>query len=89
MKANHRSAANFLTNNDLNVTGSCMHVDFSRNDLFSVHASASFWEFVFQKNDSRMIKTVKSFDQSKCDARTCVHMLFKAFEMVSNLILEY
>ena len=34
-----------------------------------------------QKNDDRIIKTVKTFDQSEYDARTCVRMAFKAFEM--------
>ena len=75
------SADNFLANNDLNITASCFHVNFASDQLFSLHALACFWEFVFQKEDSRIIKTAKMFDSGEYGARTFVRIAFKAFEM--------
>ena len=36
------NAENFLQNNDLNITASCFHVDFSCDNLFSIHALPCF-----------------------------------------------
>jgi len=36
-----------LENNGINVTASCIHVDFTSDDLFSFSALPAFWEFLF------------------------------------------
>ena len=36
------SAKNFLKNNDINVTASCLHVDFSKDELFELHVALQF-----------------------------------------------
>ena len=33
------SAKNFLQNNDINVTESCLHADFSKDELFELHVA--------------------------------------------------
>ncbi len=55
VKCEGLNADNFLKNNNLNITASCLLVDFTSNDLFSVHVSPCFWEFLFQKNSERII----------------------------------
>ena len=81
VKCERLSTSNFLSNNDLNITGSCFHVNLADDQLFSVHASPSFWEFVFQENSKRVIKTVKPFNNGEYGGKTCVRIAFKAFEM--------
>lgn len=75
------SAENFLQNNDLNITASCFHVDFSSDNLFSIHASPCFWEFVFKKMAEKVIKPVNMRNQGGYGATTCVRMAYKAYQM--------
>ena len=81
VRCDRLSAENFLANNDINVTASCFHVDFTKDELFSIHASPCFWEFVFQKNTDRRITTVYSLDADKYEATTCVRIAYKAFQL--------
>ena len=53
----------------------------SWHNLFTVHASPSFWEFAFQKDSDRRIRIVNSFEAGEYGARTCVRMAFKAYEL--------
>ena len=71
----------FLDNNDLNVTGACLDVNFVRNELVTLHASPCFWKFAFDKNANRIIQVEKTFDTSGYEATTLVRMAFKAFEL--------
>ena len=36
------SAKNFLQNNDIDVKASCLHVDFSKDELFELHVALQF-----------------------------------------------
>ena len=75
------SAASFLANNDLNITSAAFYVDFTTNELLSVHALPCFWAFLFQKGSERKIETVNKFNVSGYGANTCVRMAFKAKQM--------
>ena len=81
MACDNLSHNSFLHNNDLNVTGACLDVDFSRNELVTLHASPSFWKFAFDKNCNRIIQVEKPFDTSEYEATTLVRMAYKAFEL--------
>ena len=78
------SPSTFLANNDLNVTASCFHVDFSapaNSNLFTIHASPQFWTLLFQKRADRVIRPMNTFNVDGYGAITCVRIAFKAFEM--------
>ena len=81
MKCDNLSHKSFLSNNDLNVTGACLDVDFLSDGLVTLHASPSFWKFAFGKNSTRKIQVEKPFDTSEYKATTLVRMAFKAFEL--------
>ena len=81
MACDNLSSNSFLANNDLNVTGACLNVNFSQDDLVSLHASPSFWKFAFDKNATRKIQVEKPFDTAEYEATTLVRMAFKAFEL--------
>ena len=81
VECNNLSAASFLANNDLNITSAAFYVDFTTNELLSVHALPCFWAFLFQKGSERKIETVNKFNVSGYGANTCVRMAFKAKQM--------
>ena len=81
VKCDNLSHKSFLSNNDLNVTGACLDVDFLSDGLVTLHASPSFWKFAFGKNSTRKIQVEKPFDTSEYKATTLVRMAFKAFEL--------
>ena len=60
VKCINLSAASFLANNDLNITASCIHVNFAADDLFTIDASPCFWRFVFQKHTNGVIQTINT-----------------------------
>ena len=53
-----------LANNDINVTACCFDVDFSKDELVSIHAATCFWEFLFQNKTKRMIRVANPYDTS-------------------------
>ena len=71
----------FLQNNDLNVTGACLDVDFSWDQPLTLHASPCFWKFAFDKNANQKIQVAKRYDTTEYGANTLVRMAFKAFEL--------
>lgn len=36
-------------NNDINLTATCLHVDFSKDILFEFQVSPQFWQFYFDE----------------------------------------
>ena len=81
VKSDLISAQGFLDGNDLNVTAACLNVDFASDELFTMHASPCFWEFLFEKSEARVIRTAALFDDGQYSVKTFVRMAFKAFEM--------
>ena len=76
------SPATFLQNNDINITASCILVDFSSNEcVLSIHASPSFWTFLFQDHAERKIQTVNTINTQAYEATTCIRIAYKAFEL--------
>ena len=71
----------FLQNNDLNVTGVCLDINFSQDQLFTLRASPCFWKFAFDKNANRKIQVAKPYNTTEYEATTLVRMAFKAFEL--------
>ena len=87
VECDNLSPATLLANNDLNITGSCIGVDFDAladgGKLFTIHASPQFWTFLFQKRADRVIKPMDTFNVDGYGATTCVRLAFKAFQMQS------
>ncbi len=72
VKCHSLSPDSFLANNDLNVTASCIHVNFAADKLFSVHASPQFWMFLFQPCGDRTIQTVNTVNIDNYGATTAI-----------------
>ena len=85
VKCSNLNANTLLSNNDLNITATCLDVEFTRDELSVLHASPSFWKFLFQKSSERKIETVNTINTSSYDATSCVRIAYKAFD----LRLEY
>ena len=81
MKCDNLSAHFVLQNNNLNITALCFHVDITKNELFTVHASPSFWMFLFEKQADKKIQTIKTVNVEGYGATTCVRMAYKAYDM--------
>ena len=76
------SASTFLANNDVNITASCIKVDFSSDELTtSTHVSPCFWSFPFQRHKGQKIQPANTIDIDSYDATTCVRIAFKAFQL--------
>ena len=56
-------------------------MNFSSDNLFTVHAAPVFWEFLLGKEADRRIITAKPYVAPCYGATTCVRIAFKAFEM--------
>ena len=82
VRCHNLSAKNFLKNNDINVTASCLHIDFSSKDeLFELHVAPQFWKFLFDQNINRKVSPISRLGIQNATATTCVRIAFKAFEM--------
>ena len=82
VKCSNLSPHSLLANNDLNITATCLDVDFSRdNQPFKIYASDCFWSFLFQKGEEREIRTVNTFNVDCYEATTCVRLAYKAFDL--------
>ena len=81
VRCRNLSAKNFLQNNDINVTASCLHVDFSKDELFELHIAPQFWKFLFDQNVNRKVSPISRLGVQNATATTCVRIAFKAFEM--------
>eukprot|EP00986_Skeletonema_menzelii_P014343 scaffold9453_cov75-Skeletonema_menzelii.AAC.1 len=81
IKCSNLSPQAMLANNDINVTACCFHVDFSKDELVSIHASPCFWEFLFQNKTKRTIRVVKPYDTLEYGATTLVRLAYKAFDL--------
>lgn len=81
VKCDNLSPQGFLENNDLNITACCLHVNVEKENVFSIHASPCFWQFLFQKSTERSIRTVNVANISEYGPTTCVRMAYKAFQM--------
>ena len=64
------SAKNFLKNNDINVTASCLHVDFSKDELFELHVAPQFWIFLFDPNVNRKVSPISRLGIQNATATT-------------------
>jgi hypothetical protein len=80
-RCNNLSAKRFLGNNHLNITTSSFDVDFTTNTLFTIHALPSFWEFVFEKPENRVICAVNTFNYDEYDATSFIRLASKACQM--------
>ena len=82
VKAHNISSSSFLANNDINITASCLHVNFANveGSLFTVHASPYFWKFVFDVSH-RIIKPVNVINAGNYKLTTLVRIAYKAFQM--------
>ena len=80
IKCSNLSPRAMLTNNDINVTACCFDVDFSKEELISIHAAPCFGEFLFQSKTNRVIRVAKPYDTSDYEA-TLVRIAFKAFDL--------
>ena len=81
VRCRNLSAKNFLQNNDINVTASCLHVDFSKDELFELHVAPQFWKFLFDQNVNRKVSPISRLGVQNATATTCVRIAFKGFEM--------
>ena len=59
----------------------CFDVDFSKDELVSIHAAPCFWEFLFQNKTKRMIRVANPYDTSDYGATTLVRIAYKAFDL--------
>jgi hypothetical protein len=85
IKCTGLSGPNFLSNNDINITGTCFHVNFQDGDepQIDLHVSPYFWKFMFpnkQENEESIISPIQE-SESERGAATFVRIAFKAFEM--------
>ena len=70
-----------LQNNDINVTASCLHVAFSKDELFELHIASQFRKFLFDQNLNRKVSPISRIEIQNETATTCVRIYFRAFEM--------
>ena len=76
------SPRTFLENNDVNITASCIDIDFASGSMVgSIHALPCFWMFLFQDNSERMIWPANMINTDEYGANTCVRIAYKAFQM--------
>ena len=82
VKARNISPSSFLANNDINITASCLHVNFAivEGSLFTVHASPCFWKLVFDISH-RIIQPVNIINAGNYKLTTLVRIAYKAFQM--------
>ena len=77
---------NFVKNNDLNATATCVHVkafptdDGSINVEFTLHVFPHFWELLFSSSADKRIKVVSPLSIDN-PATTCVRGAYKSKEM--------
>ena len=82
VKCNNLSPETFLANNDVNITASCIHIDFESGSMTaSIFASPCFWTFLFQDHLERKVQAVNTLNGDVYDANTCVRIVHKAFQM--------
>ena len=82
IKCNNLSPETFLANNGVNITASCIDIDFeSGNMTASIFASSCFWTFLFQDHFERKVQAVNTINGDVCGANTCVRIAYKAFQM--------
>ena len=76
------SPETFLANNDINITASCIDIDFSSGNMkVSIFASPCFWTFLFQDSLERKVQAVNTINSDAYEANTCVRIAYKAFQM--------
>ena len=63
------------------MTASCLHVDFSKDELFELHVAPQFWKFLFDQNVNRKVSPISRLGVQNATATTCVRIAFKGFEM--------
>ena len=82
VKAHNISPSSFLANNDINITASCLLVNFANveGSLFSIHASPCFWRLVFDISH-RIIQPVNVINAGDYKLTTLIRIAFKAFQM--------
>ena len=68
----------FLENNDINITATCILVDFSSGEMkASLYASLCFWKFIFQYHANREIQPVNNINTDEYEANTCIGISYK------------
>lgn len=81
VKCSNLSAESFLSNNDLNITASCLRVKFEDGALqSSLHVRPHLWKLLFSSFGDKRIEVINpaSLDNP---ATTCVRAAFKAKQM--------
>ena len=53
VKCKNLSAKAFLSSNDVNVTASCLDVNYNNpDDVITIHVSPYFWQYLFSKSST-------------------------------------
>ena len=74
------SPETFLAKNDINITASCILVDFLSGEMkASLFALPCFWTFLFQDNADRKIQPVNIINTEEYKANTCINIAYKTF----------
>lgn len=76
-----------INNNNINITASCLHADFSRDDLYELHVVPYSWKLLFEQNDGWKIRPIVRLKMQYANVTTCMRVAFKAVEM--GLIFEF
>ena len=85
IKCHNSSPETFLVNNDMNLTASCILVDFATGETkASIFTSPFFWTFLFQDQLDRNIQPVNTI--VKYEANTCTGIAYKAFQLEEHLV---
>ena len=69
------SPETFVANNDINITASCILVDFSSGEMkASLYASPFFLTFLFQDHVDRKIQPVNTINTDEYETNTCIRI---------------
>ena len=74
-------AKHFVNNNDVNLSASCLCVDFSKKDLFTIHVVPQFWKFVFEKKENSKSTPISKLEVQSTSTTTYLRIAHKEFQM--------
>ena len=84
VKCTELSPDTFLANNDVNITASCILVEYTSPEeqpVLTMRASPCFWTFLMQKLSDKIIQPVNTINIASYSATTCVRIAFKAYQL--------